>query len=301
METIMSEYRLPVETHIGHVHLQVSDLERTLAFYGGLLGFQQAARDGAKARLSATGQAPYHVVLTERSGAQRKPGGTTGLYHVAIRFLHRRALSRVFRRLVAHKWPFQGFADHLVSEALYLADPDGNGLELYVDRPREQWRRPNGQIEMATDLLDVESLLAEAENDSMPWTGADPGTDIGHVHLHVSDLSQAEAFYSGLLGLDVTQRNYPGALFLSVGGYHHHLVVNVWAGVGAPPPPSDAVGLLSFGLVLPSEEAWQVLHTRLRESGVGMEELPTDAQATNVLIHDPDGNGVELLIERKIT
>jgi catechol 2,3-dioxygenase len=121
------------------------------------------------------------------------------------------------------------------------------------------------------------------------------------VHLHVSDLSQAEAFYSGLLGLDVTQRNYPGALFLSVGGYHHHLGVNVWAGVGAPPPPSDAVGLLSFGLVLPSEEAWQVLHTRLRESGVGMEELPTDAQATNVLIHDPDGNGVELLIERKIT
>lgn len=296
----MSEYRLAAETHIGHVHLQVSDLERTLAFYGDLLGFRQVARDGIKATLSATGRAPYQVVLTERSGARRKPGGTAGLYHVAIRFPHRRALARVFRRLVAHEWPFQGFADHLVSEALYLADPDGNGLELYVDRPREQWRRRNGQLEMATDPLDVEGLLAEADNDSTPWTGIDPGTDIGHVHLHVSDLSQAEAFYSGLLGLEVTQRSYPGALFLSAGGYHHHLGVNVWAGVSAPPPPSDAVGLLSFSLALPNEEAWQVLLRRLQESGMGMEELRTDAHATNVLIHDPDGNGVELRVEKKV-
>lgn len=130
---------------------------------------------------------------------------------------------------------------------------------------------------MATDPLDVEGLLAEADNDSTPWTGTDPGTDIGHVHLHVSDLAQAEAFYCGLLGLDVTQRSYPGALFFSAGGYHHHLGVNVWAGAGAPPPPSDAVGLLSFGLVLPNEEAWQVLHRRLQESGVSTEESRINA------------------------
>jgi catechol 2,3-dioxygenase len=297
----MSEYRLSAATHIGHVHLQVSDHERALAFYGDLLGFRLVARDGVKAMLSATGQAPYHVVLTERLGARRKPGRTTGLYHVAIRLPNRTALSRVFRRLVTHEWPFQGFADHLVSEALYMADPDGNGLELYIDRPREQWRRRNGQLEMATDPLDVEGLLAEADNDSTPWTGIDPGTDIGHVHLHVSDLARAEAFYSGLLGLDVTQRSYPGALFLSAGGYHHHLGVNVWAGVGAPPPPPDAVGLRSFGLVLPSEPAWRVLHRRLQESGVSMEELRPDAQATSVLIRDPDGNGVELLVAENIT
>ncbi len=109
----MSEYRLPAGTQIGHVHLQVSDPERVLAFYSDLPGFRQVARDGGEAMLSATGQAPYHVVLTERSGARRKPSHTTGLYHVAIRFPNRRALARVFRRLVAREWPFQGFADHL--------------------------------------------------------------------------------------------------------------------------------------------------------------------------------------------
>lgn len=128
MEMIMTEYRLPVETAIGHVHLQVSDLEGALAFYGSLLGFRQVARDGLKAMLSATGQAPYHVVLTERSGARRKPGRTTGLYHVATRFPNRRALSRVFRRLVAHEWPFQGFADHPTRTvaAAEWADRDGD-------------------------------------------------------------------------------------------------------------------------------------------------------------------------------
>lgn len=294
----MTKFELPAETKVGGVHLQVADLEQALPFYRDLLGFRQAGGEGATAQLSATGRAPLHIVLTERPGARRKPPRTIGLYHMAIRFPSRLALARVFRRLVAHRWPFQGFADHLVSEALYLADPDGNGLELYVDRPRPQWTRRSGQIEMATEPLDVEALLAEADRDPAPWTGVDPATDIGHVHLHVSDLKQAEAFYSGLIGMDVTQRGYPGALFLSAGGYHHHVGVNVWAGLGAPPPPRDAVGLLSFALSLSDQEAWLALVERARASGVVV-ELHDNGSGRVARLRDHDGNGVELLIEKQ--
>ena len=296
----MTKFELPAETQVGRVHLQVADLEQALAFYRDLLGFRQVGREGATALLSATGSAPLHIVLTERPGARRKPPRTTGLYHIAIRFPNRPALARVFQRLVVHRWPFQGSADHLVSEALYLADPDGNGLELYIDRPRAQWSRRNGQIEMATEPLDVEALLAEANDDPAPWAGIDPATDIGHVHVHVSDLEQAESFYSDLLGLDVTQRGYPGALFLSAGGYHHHLGINVWAGVGAPPPPPDAVGLLSFALRLPEEEAWFTLIERTRASGVTV-ELHDNGSGRVARLRDHDGNGVELLIEKQET
>jgi catechol 2,3-dioxygenase len=251
-----------------------------LSFCRNGLGFRPVAVEGDTARLSATGHAPLHVVLTQRPGARPKPRGTTGLYHVAIRLPDRRALARVLRRLVEQEWPFQGFADHLVSEALYLADAEGNGLELYADRPRDQWPRRNGQIQMATEPLDVEALLALAEDDPAAAQGnPTPG--------------RAEAFFAGLLGLEVTQRSYPGALFLSAGGYHHHVGLNVWAGVGAPPPPPEAVGLVSFALRLPDAEVWRTLVERVRAAGVEVEVAGEDAP--RALVHDPDGNGVELL------
>jgi catechol 2,3-dioxygenase len=289
----MNGFALPSGTHIGHIRLQVSDLDRALSFYRDLLGFRQVDQDSAQTTLSATGGPPSHILLSERPGARRKPSGTTGLYHMAIRFASRRALSRIFGRLLDHRWPFQGFSDHGVSEALYLADADGNGVELYVDRPRERWPRENGHIAMTTQPLDVEALLAESERDTSPWTGIDPDTDIGHVHLHVSDLAQAEAFYGDFLGLQVTQRGYPGALFLAAGTYHHHLGVNTWAGRGAPPPPPDAVGLLSFAVHVPDETAWQGLIARLQEAGLEVKE-PLEASG-GALVHDPDGTGVELI------
>ena len=273
-----------------------------LSFCRNGLGFRPVAVEGDTARLSATGHAPLHVVLTQRPGARPKPRGTTGLYHVAIRLPDRRALARVLRRLVEQEWPFQGFADHLVSEALYLADAEGNGLELYADRPRDQWPRRNGQIQMATEPLDVEALLALAKDDPAAAQGnptpgradgIDPGTDVGHVHLQVSDLGRAEAFFAGLLGLEVTQRGYPGALFLSAAGYHHHVGLKVWASVCAPPPPPDAVGLVSFALRLPDAEVWRTLVERVRAAGVEVEVAGEDAP--RALVHDPDGNGVELL------
>jgi catechol 2,3-dioxygenase len=287
---------LPTGTQVRHVRLQVSDLANALAFYEGLLGFRQAHRNGSAVALSATGQRPVAIVLVERLGALPKPPRTTGLYHLAIRLPSRRALATVLVRLLEHNWPFQGFADHLVSEALYLADPDGNGLELYADRSPDHWARRNGQIVMGTEPLDVQNLVAEAAGDPAPWGGIDPDADIGHVHLHVSDLARAETFYHDLLGLDVTQRGYPGALFLSAGGYHHHLGINTWAGAGAPPPPPEAVGLLAFALQIPDGDAWRAVLARLAASGMAPEVQRECLDERSALIRDPDGLGVELLL-----
>jgi catechol 2,3-dioxygenase len=290
----MNEFRLPAATQIGHAHLQVADLSRALNFYGELVGFKEISRNAETAILSATRKFPAHILLTARADATPKPPRTTGLYHTAIRFPNRRELARAFRRLLEHGWPFQGFADHIVSEALYLADPDNNGVELYTDRPREQWRWRNGAVEMATDPLDVENLLREVEKDSAPWEGVHPGTDIGHVHLHVSDLQKAEAFYHGVLGFEVTQRSYPGALFISAGGYHHHVGLNIWAGKGAPPPPPNAVGLLSFAIRVPDLDTVRTLQERLQTAGFSFEERSTATSQPTILTRDQDGNGVEI-------
>lgn len=286
----MSSYRLPPQTHIGLAHLRVSDLDRALSFYRDRVGFREARRNGATAVLSASGGAPAHLVLEALPGARPRPPRTTGLYHVAIRLPTRAALAQVVRRLAGGGWPFQGAADHGVSEAFYLADPDGNGLELYVDRPREQWAWSGDQVAMVTEPLDVEGLLAEAgeADDGL----LDPGADIGHVHLSVSNLAQAEAFYADLLGLDVTQRTYPGALFLAAGGYHHHLGTNTWAGSGVIPPPPDAVGLAAFELRLPDRAAWEALVERVRAAGYTPDPAPFYGVTDAVLLHDPDQIGV---------
>src|SRR5262249_17342915 len=153
-------------------------------------------------------------------------------------------LARALERVARAGWAFTGASDHLVSEALYLRDPEGNGIEIYRDRPRDEWRRVDGDIEMATLPLDLAGLMAEAPED--PEAGMPAGPRRGHVHLQVADLVAAEAFSHGVLGFDVTVRSSPGALFLSAGGYHHHVGLNTWAGEGIPAPPPGARGLRSF-------------------------------------------------------
>jgi catechol 2,3-dioxygenase len=243
--------------------------------------------------LSATGSRPVLLSLTERPGAHPKPRRSTGLFHVAIRLPSRYELARILRRLVAEGRGVDGLSDHKVSEALYLSDPDGNGLELYRDRPRDQWPIHNGMVEMTTDPLDIEALLAEAGDE--PWTGIAPGTDIGHVHLHVANLREAEAFYGDLLGLQVMQRTYPGVLFVAAGGYHHHVGLNIWAGEGAPPPPPDAVGILSYSLQIPDKQAWQTAVDRIKAAGVKIEARSKQDDMVSVLVHDPSQNAVELV------
>lgn len=283
----MNNFQLPAQTHIGYAHLYTADLSRSLDFYGEKMGFQRLADEDGTAVLSSDGSTP-HLKLTEHRDWLPKPQRSTGLYHVAIRLPSRQALSNVFSRLVAYKYTFGGFSDHLVSEALYLDDPDGNGLELYRDRPREDWTYTGKQVKMSTLPLDVEKLLREAE--STPWTGIDKGTDIGHVHLHIADLKQARAFYVDLLGLDVASDwSAHGALFVSAGGYHHHIGLNIWA--GQQRQPSGTLGLREFTLNIPEQTAFEQLHSRLNEAGVKVEAQPDNS----LLIHDQVGNATRLV------
>ena len=292
----MNEFRLPDETHISRAHLQVSDLERSLTFYGDLLGFKTVENRRGKALLSANGRPPAHIILSELPGAKPKPPRTTGLFHVAIRFPQRKSLAQTLHRLIEKRYPLQGLSDHAVSEAIYLADPDGNGVELYSDRPRNAWPASNGQVEMITEPLDVENLLKEIAGAEDHWAGIDPGTDIGHLHLRVSDLAKARRFYHEILGLDITQQSYPGALFLSAGGYHHHLGVNIWGGRNIPPPPPDAAGLLSFSLEVPAESTLKILRQRFSEAGSEI-ELPgmEDRDIAGLTVRDNDGNRIILV------
>lgn len=240
---------LPGDAHIGLVSLTVRDLERSVPFYRDVLGLVELgmAGEGVAARGVRLGPAGGRVLieLHEDTSAIPKPRRTSGLYHFAILVPSRAALGRSLRRLSNQRYPLTGASDHLVSEALYLDDPDGLGIEIYRDRPRAEWPVSNGQLLMATDPLDLQGVFDEPGAET-PWPGLEAGTVIGHVHLHVPDLDAAERFYCDGIGFEPTVRGYPGALFVAAGGYHHHLGLNTWTGIGAPPPPENAVGLRAF-------------------------------------------------------
>lgn len=273
------------ETAIGPVALTVSDLDRMVDFYREVIGFRLHRREGQSAVMGA-GRADL-LVLTARPGAQRTPR-TTGLYHFAVLTPSRLALAKSLKRLAETRTPVQGFADHLVSEAIYLADPEGNGIELYRDRPRSNWLHKDGQLLMGTEPLDVEGVLAELEGQDTAWEGLQSDTIIGHIHLHVADLDQAESFYRDLLGLEVMAR-LTSASFLAFGGYHHHLGINTWIGRGAPPAPPDALGLRHFVLTLPDAAALDTALARLEAAGAAVR--PEDS---GYRVHDPSQNAVLL-------
>jgi catechol 2,3-dioxygenase len=284
----MASFSIHPDTSIGSVHLTVADLDRSERFYTHILGFQALERGNSTLTLTADGATPL-LVLTEQPRARPKPARATGLYHFAILVPSRLDLARSLRRLAEQRYPLSGASDHLVSEALYLDDPDGNGIEIYRDRPRDEWPQVNGQLQMATDPLDIDGILAELERDDRPWDGLAPATKVGHMHLHVADLAEAEAFYSGLLGFDVMAHYGHSALFVSAGGYHHHIGLNTWAGVGAPPPPAGSAGLRHFIVRLPDSSARDALLARVREAGVAIEEIEQ-----GLLVRDGSGNAVVL-------
>ncbi len=272
---------------IGSVHLIVSDLDRSLQFYGSVLGLRTRRREEAVVELG-TGTASL-LMLWERAGARPRPPHTSGLYHFAILLPARADLAHALQRLVEVRYPIDGASDHLVSEAAYLADPDGNGIEIYADRPRSAWPVQNGRLRMDTLPLDLENLMGEMKTTSRSENSLPDGTRIGHIHLHVADLRIAEAFYRDVLGFDLMVRYGDSASFLSAGGYHHHIGLNTWAGVGAPPPPPDAAGLRYFTILLPNGAELARVVGRVRDAGVPVEETPG-----GVLVRDPSQNGVML-------
>lgn len=235
---------LPPDAHIGEVSLTVSDLDRSAAFYTDVLGFARLESTPRRAWLGPA-DGPVLVRLDARPGALPRAPRTSGLFHVAILVPSRAALGRSLRRLADRRWPLTGASDHLVSEALYLDDPDGLGIEIYRDRSKTTWAREDGEVLMATDPLNLDDVAREPGAER-PWSGLEPGTTIGHVHLHVPQLAPAEALYCGEIGFSPTLRRYPGAVFVAAGTYHHHLGLNIWAGPGAPPPEPGTVGLDAF-------------------------------------------------------
>lgn len=263
-------------TRLGWVHLTVGDLARSLSFYEGTLGLSPVWRGAGCVALGVHDEARRPralVLLSHQPGARPKPPGCRGLYHFALLLPTRRDLAAAVARVVRSGWPIDGASDHWVSEAVYLSDPDGHGIELYADRPRDQWPRRGGHILMTTEPLDFDSLMAELIpgkefGDVMP-----AGTRLGHIHLHVSRVERAERFYRDALGLELVSRFGPGARFFAAGGYHHHVGANTWAGIDAPPPPPDCVQLRHFSFVVPSADDVRAVARRLEQAGVGLEPL----------------------------
>ena len=273
-------------TAIGAVHLTIAGLDRSIRFYQERLGLILHRRHERTAWLGSGGR--ELVVLSQCESAPRVRR-TTGLYHFAILVPSRVELARSLRRLVESETIMQGFADHGVSEALYLADPDGNGIEIYRDRPRDEWPYVGGQLRMGAETLDLDGILSELTDDTEIRNSVAPDTVVGHVHLHVSQLADAEDFYAGVLGFGVTQRYGPAALFVAAGGYHHHVGLNTWAGVGAPPPPPGAIGLRHFVVSLPDQVALGRVAERVISAGIPLEDVEG-----GLLVRDPSQNAMVL-------
>jgi catechol 2,3-dioxygenase len=300
----MDDYRIPEQTEMGWVALRVADLHAAIAFYGEAVGLMPASLPripaGAEGQpgvaLAVDRASPPLVYLVAYPRAMPRPARTSGLYHTAIRYPSRAGLAQALRRMAVQQYPLGGASDHGVSEALYTSDPDGNGVELYADRPREEWAVDAGRVAMVTDPLDLDGLL-DLVRGVRAEQSAPQGTAIGHMHLQVANLARSRAFYHDLLGLDVTQESYPGALFLSAGGYHHHLGLNIWASRGAPPPPEGSLGLVAYSIRLPDEAGWQELVRRAEAAGVPLERGELDGSPL-ALLTDPDGMRVALVFSQ---
>jgi catechol 2,3-dioxygenase len=276
------------ETSLGPVALTVSDLAASRQFYEQAIGLRGSDRDDGTVELAAQDGRPL-VVLHGDSAAPRLDRRATGLYHLAILLPTRLDLAFALARLAEARWPLDGASDHLVSEALYLSDPNGNGIEIYRDRPRDEWHYDNGALEMSTLPLDLRDVLDELTGAASPQPTAPVGTTIGHVHLQVADIAEAEAFYNGVLGFDVMVRGYPGALFVSAGGYHHHIGLNTWQSAGSGPPAPGSVGLRHYEVQLPNTDELAAVLGRVHAAGINTTDVPG-----GTLLRDPSGNGVLL-------
>jgi catechol 2,3-dioxygenase len=284
-------YRLPDTTHLGRVRLQVADLDRSLTFYEYVLGMRVIRRGQDWAGLGPQAEEREIVHLRQLITARPVPRrGLLGLYHFAILLPDRASLGRFVAHL-GEIGAYAGMSDHFVSEAVYLTDPDGLGIEVYADRPRGAWRYDERQLYMTTNHLDVDDLVKSARGE--PWTGMPPGTVLGHVHLYVDEIATAEAFYHDALGFDKVVWSYPGALFMSAGGYHHHLGTNTWAR-GAPPATDADARLLEWEIVVPTNnDADEAAHS-VKAAG-----YPAKQEGSGWLLTDPWGTGLRLVPESR--
>jgi len=282
---------ISAETRPGPVHLTVADLERSLDYYRSEIGLEALERESDRASVGAG--ARELLVLVEQPGA-RPADGYTGLYHFALLVPARHDLARWLAHAARDRVQLTGLSDHFVSEAIYLRDPDGHGIEIYCDRPREVWE---GIVDarMTTLPLDVRSLLGELDDpDSESFDGLSPGTVMGHVHLRVASVPETVAFYRDVLGFGLMAQLGPQAAFLAAGGYHHHIGANTWESAGAPAPPAGTAALRLATIVLPDAGERDRVLERIERAGAPTRE---DAEANGVpLVLDPSGNAVRLVV-----
>jgi len=272
---------------IGMATLRVRDLDLVANYYRDAIGLTVMARTGTGVRLGSGGVALLDLSL--RAGAAREARNAAGLYHTAFLMPTRKDLARWLVHAASHRVPLSGFADHLVSESVYLDDPEGNGIEVYADRDPSQWQWSQGSVKMATDELNIPDLLSLTNTRVSDYAKAPEGLRVGHMHLRVGDLAQAEGFYHGTVGLDPTRRRN-GAAFLSSGRYHHHLGMNVWQSQGAGRRDDTTTGLAWFSLVTEKQDILAAQDERLRKAGAQVTALADGVEAV-----DPWGTRVRLL------
>jgi catechol 2,3-dioxygenase len=278
--------KLPDALSLGPVHLVARELQRAIDWYKDALGLRLHARGDANAEL---GDGSETVVVLEEDPAAIPAGRHAGLYHYALLYPSREALARAALRLIETRTPIQGASDHGTHEAIYLPDADGNGIELAADRPREQWPKGLG-YGGGPAPLDFENLVSTVRG-GQPSEHVDDGLRVGHLHLHVGDIGEALEFYRDLVGFE-EEANLATAAFLSAGGYHHHLGVNIWKGRGVGPAPEHAVGLRHWTIVLPTAEDVADVRARLAAAGIALAD-----REDGFLVRDPWGTAVMFLAE----
>jgi len=271
-------------TYVTNVEIKVSDLQRSLTFYQEVIGFNVLHQESHKATLTADGHTAL-ITIVQPDTVEEKLSMTTGLYHFALLLPTRRDLANIITHF-HEKGVYLGASDHAVSEALYLNDPDHNGIEVYADRPENVWDWHQDQVNMVTEPLNIRSILEEGDGN---WDGLPSGTVMGHIHLSVSNLAEAEQFYTKGLGYDIVARYGSQALFISTGRYHHHIGLNTWHSENAPKLGENQVGLKTFSLRLDNEEQASMMKANLRTIGARVIDIDGGFQT-----EDPAGNVVLL-------
>lgn len=283
--TTETSYALTRPAHVGHLHLVVKDLAAVSGFYQSMLGLKVIEKTASGEVLGVSGL-PL-LTLTTDSNAQTAPRNAAGLFHTAFLMPDRTELARWLRHAAHNNVVLEGASDHLVSEAIYLSDPEGNGIEIYADRPHDVWKfHQDGQVEMATNRLDLQALYDSAPQDT--WDGMADGTAIGHIHLQVGNIPEADTFYRDVLGLKIMAR-YPGASFFATGGYHHHVAANIWNSRGAGTRSASMTGLSDYSLHFNDKAALETAKTALEKL-----EIKTEARDGGVFLRDPWGIGLTL-------
>lgn len=284
----MNTFHAEPNIYAQKIDLKVTNLQTSLRFYQDILGFQVLHQSKHEVSLSADGNQTL-VQLHAPEGLQKKELRRTGLYHFAILLPTRNDLAKIIRHFIKVNYPLQGASDHDVSEALYLADPDGNGIEIYADRPKTSWDWRGEEVVMGTNALDVQSIMSEWDGNE--WKGMPNETIMGHIHLHVNNIEEAKTFYCEGLGFEVVTHYGNQALFISTGKYHHHIGLNIWNGTMAVAPSANSVGMAFYTLVFPKNKLEQAVE-RLQAMNIEVER-----QADSYMVSDPAGNNIKLVVE----